>query len=320
MKKAKENKKLKPYIIISALAVLTSLTIAGTAIAAVRSANKIYALTNQRLINILNTQNQQSGEIKLNVKNKNNKQLDQKFVIVNSHVAQFSNHYFKLDPDLYYTPNYVYYAGPKTKKDPARNWGREKINDRDDLHLQYQRILMNAATGISSEQILNHKKIVKNDIKFASEIKPAKALLNALKNKPIAARFRSANVHINNNRELRLLSKSLLADILGSSYALNFALAPNTIKIKNATADLTFKQDFRAKNRAVKDPISAPVKNLAITYHFTAQFPDKTGKTVTRKIDLTAQRLGKHQNLRVPQSIINLAKKSSLKYAKENQK
>ena len=45
MRKAKENKNLKPYIIISALAVLTSLTIAGTAIAAVRSANKAYALT-----------------------------------------------------------------------------------------------------------------------------------------------------------------------------------------------------------------------------------------------------------------------------------
>lgn len=319
MRKSKENKNLKPYIIISALAVLTSLTIAGTAIATVRSANKAYALTNQRLINILNTQNQQSGEIKLNVKNKNNKQLDHRFIIVNPHIAQFSNHYFKLDPDLYYTPNYVYYASPKTEKYPDRNWGREKINDRDDLHLQYQRILMNAVTGLNSEQMLNHKKIVKNDIKFASEIKPSSALLNALKNKPVVARFRNANVHIKNNRELRLISKGLLADILGSSYALNFTLAPNTIKIKNATADLTFKQDFKAENYAASNPISAPVKDLAITYHFTAQFPNQAGKTVIRKINITVQRLGRHKNMAVPKRVIDSAKKTDKKYAKQKQ-
>lgn len=114
---------------------------------------------------------------------------------------------------------------------------------------------------------------------------------------------------IKNNAQLRKLANDFLADILGSSYALNFTLAPNTIKIKNATADLTFKQDFKAKKHAASDPISAPVKDLAITCHFTAQFPNQAGKTVIRKINITVQHLGRHKNMAVPKRVIDSAKK-----------
>lgn len=269
------------------------------------------------MINILNTQDQQSGELILNIKAKHNQELAKQYVIVNPKIAQFSKHYFKLDPGYYYTQNYVYYALPKTKKHPGINWGRSKINDRDDLHWQFQRILMNSVTGLNSEKMLSHKQITENSTKFDSKIE----LFNVLKNKPVvvpSSGSRIAHVRIKNNARLRKLARGFLADILGSDYALNFALAPDTIKIKNAAADLKFKQNFKTKDHTISNPVSAPVKDLSITYQFTAQFPNQAGKTVIRKINITVQHLGRHENIAVPKYVIDSAKKTDKKYAKQN--
>lgn len=109
--------------------------------------------------------------------------------------------------------------------------------------------------------------------------------------------------------------------MLGSSYTLNFTLAPETIKIKTASAVLRFKQNFNAKNYISGSSIAASVKDLAITYHFTAKLPDKDGKTITRQITLTAQNLGMHRNLKVPKPIVKMAKttaKNNIKNAQRN--
>lgn len=312
-----KNKNIKPGLIIAIIAMAIAL-VAISNIATAYSAKQNYALTNQRLINILNTQSQQSGELILNIKSKQNKELAKQYVIVNPKIAQFSKHYFKLDPSYYYTQNYVYYAGPKTKKHPARNWGRIKINNRDDLHWQFQRILMNSVAGLNSEEMLSHKQIAENSTKFDSKIEPA----NVLKNKPIVVPLkgsRTAHVRIKNNARLRKLASDFLADILGSGYTLNFTLAPNTIKIKNATADLKFKQNFKTEDHTISNPVSAPVKDLSITYQFTAQFPNQAGKTVIRKINITVQHLGRHKNMAVPKRVIDSATKTDKKYAKQKQ-
>lgn len=313
-----KNKNIKPGLIIAIIAIVITLAVAISNIAKAYSAKQNYALTNQRLINILNTQSQQSGELILNIKSKPNQELAKQYVIVNPKIAQFSKHYFKLDPSYYYTQNYVYYAGPKTKKHPARNWGRIRVNDRDDLHWQFQRILMNSVTGLNSEEMLSHKQIAENSIKFDSKIE----LFNVLKNKPVVVPLsgsRTAHVRIKNNARLRELARNFLADILGSGYTLNFALAPSTIKIKNATADLKFKQNFKTKDHTISNPMSAPVKDLSITYQFTAQFPNQAGKTVIRKINITVQNLGRHKNMAVPKRVIDSATKTNKKYAKQKQ-
>lgn len=271
-------------------------------------------------MNILNTQSQQSGEIKLTVKSNKDQTLSKSYAIVNPHVAQFSNHNFKLNPWGYYTENYVYRTEPNPKKSRARVWDRLKIQDRDDLHLQYQRILMNAADGLNENKLLNHKEIVLNRVKFSSNINTS----NVFTRKPVATIFkgqRAAKIRINNNARLRQISRELLFDMLGSSYTLNFTLVPETIKIQTASAVLSFKQNFNAKNQANNSLISAPVKDLAITYHFTAKLPDKDGKMITRKITLTAQNLGSHRNLRVPKRIVKMAKttaENNIKNAQRN--
>ena len=285
-----------------------------------RQTNQNYALTNDRIMNILNTQSQQSGEIKLTVKSNKDKTLSKSYVIVNPRVAQFSNRNFKLDPWGYYTENYVYCNKTNAKKHKAPVWDRLKIQDRDDLHLQYQRILMNAAEGLNENKMLNHKEIALNRVKFSPNIDTS----NVFKHKPVVTVFkgqRVAKINIKNNARLRQISRELLFDMLGSSYTLNFTLAPETIKIQKALATLRFKQNFNAKNYISGSPIAAPVKDLAITYHFTAKLPDKNGKTITRKITLTAQNLGRHRNLKVPKHIVKMAKttaKNDIKNAQRN--
>lgn len=316
----KQNKALSPVLIIAGVAISVAIIIAIANIYMARQTNQNYALTNDRIMNILNTQSQQSGEIKLTVKSDKDKPLSKAYVIVNPRVAQFSNHNFKLDPWSYYTENYVYCTEPNAKKQGAPIWDRLKIQDRDDLHLQYQRILMNAVTGLNENKLLNHKEIALNRVKFSSNIDTS----NIFKHKPVVTVFkgqRVAKIRINNNAQLRQISRELLFDMLGSSYTLNFTLAPETIKIQTASATLYFKQNFNAKNYISGNPISAPVKDLAITYHFTTKLPDKDGKTITRKIDLTAQNLGRHRNLNVPKRIVKMAKttaKNDIKNAQRN--
>lgn len=318
--KLKKNKSLLPVLIIAGVATLMAIIIAIANICMVCQTNQNYALTNDRIINILNTQSQQSGEIKLTVKSNKDQTLSKSYVIVNPHVAQFSNHNFKLNPWGYYTENYVYCTKPNPKKHAAPIWDRLKIQDRDDLHLQYQKILMNAAEGLNENKMLNHKEIVLNRVKFSSNINP----FNIFKNRPVAIVSkgqRLAKIRIKNNVQLRQISRELLFDMLGSSYTLNFTLAPETIKIQTASAVLSFKQNFNAKNQANNSLISAPVKDLAITYHFTAKLPDKAGKMITRKITLTAQNLGRHRNLNVPKHIVKMAKttaKNDIKNAQRN--
>lgn len=318
--KLKQNKALWPVLIIASVASLAAIIIAIVNICMAHQTNQNYALTNDRIMNILNTQSQQSGEIKLMVKSNEGKALSNSYVIINPHVAQFSNHNFKLDPWGYYTENYVYCTEPNVKKHGAPVWDRLKIQDRDDLHLQYQRILMNAAEGLNENKMLNHKKIALNRVKFSSTINTT----NIFKRKPVATIFkgqRVAKTRINNNARLRQISRELLFDMLGSSYTLNFTLAPETIKIKTVSAVLRFKQNFNAKNYISGSPIAASVKDLAITYHFTAKLPDKDGKTITRQITLTAQNLGMHRNLKVPKHIVKMAKttaKNDIKNAQRN--
>lgn len=318
--KLKQNKALLPVLIVAGVAVAVAMIIAIANICMAHQTNQNYALTNDRIMNILNTQSQQSGEIKLTVKSNKGKALSKSYVIVNPHVAQFSNHNFKLDPWAYYTENYVYCIEPNAKKHGASIWDRLKIQDRDDLHLQYQRILMNAAEGLNENRMLNHKEIVLNRVKFSSNINTT----NMFKRKPVVTVFkgqRVASIRIKNNARLRQISRELLFDMLGSSYTLNFTLAPETIKIQKALATLRFKQNFNAKNYVNSSPVAAPVKDLAITYHFTAKLPDKNGKMITRKITLTAQNLGMHRNLNVPKRIIKMAKttaKNAIKNAQRN--
>lgn len=318
--KLKQNKALLPVLIIAGVAVLVAMIIAIANICMARQTNQNYALTNDRIMNILNTQSQQSGEIKLMVKSNKGKALSKSYVIVNPRVAQFSNHNFKLNPWAYYTENYVYCTEPNPKKHGARVWDRLKIQDRDDLHLQYQRILMNAAVGLNENKLLNHKEVTLNRVKFSSNINTT----NIFKRKPVVTVFkgqRVAKIRINNNTHLRQISRELLFDMLGSSYTLNFTLAPKTIKIQKALATLRFKQNFNAKNYRSGNPIAAPVKDLTITYHFTTKLPDKNGKMITRKIDLTVQNLGMHRNLSVPKHIVKMAKttaKNNIKNAQRN--
>lgn len=318
--KLKKNKALLPVLIIAGVATLMAIIIAIANIYMARQTNQNYALTNDRIMNILNTQSQQSGEIKLTVKSNKDQTLSKSYVIVNPRVVQFSNHNFKLNPWGYYTENYVYCTEPNPKKHAAPIWDRLKIQDRDDLHLQYQRILMNAADGLNENKLLNHKEIVLNRVKFSSNINT----FNVFKRKPVATIFkgqRAAKIRINNNARLRQISRELLFDMLGSSYTLNFTLAPETIKIQKALATLRFKQNFNAKNYISGSPIAAPTKDLAITYHFTAKLPDKDGKMITRKIDLTAQNLGMHRNLNVPKHIVKMAKttaENNIKNAQRN--
>ena len=316
----KQNKALLPVLIIAGVATLVAIIIAIANLRMARQTNQDCALTNDRIMNILNTQSQQSGEIKLTVKSNKDQTLSKSYVIVNPRVAQFSNHNFKLDPWGYYTENYVYCTEPNTKKSQAPIWDRLKIQDRDDLHLQYQRILMNAVIGLNENKMLRHKEIALNRVKFSSNINP----FNIFKNRPVAIVSkgqRTAKIRINNNARLHQISRELLFDMLGSSYTLNFTLAPETIKIQTASAVLSFKQNFNAKNQANNSLISAPVKDLAIAYHFTAKLPDKAGKMITRKIDLTVQNVGSHRNLRVPKRIVKMAKttaKNSIKNAQRN--
>ena len=168
--------------------------------------------------------------------------------------------------------------------------------------------------------MLNHKEIVLNRVKFSSNINP----FNIFKNRPVAIVSkgqRLAKIRINNNARLRQISRELLFDMLGSSYTLNFTLAPETIKIQKALATLRFKQNFNAKNYNSGNPIAAPTKDLAITYHFTTKLPDKDDKMITRKITLTAQNLGMHRNLNVPKHIVKMAKttaKNNIKNAQRN--
>lgn len=318
--KLKQNKALLPILIIAGVAILMAIIITIANICMARQTNQNYALTNDRIMNILNTQSQQSGEIKLTVKSNKGKALSNSYVIVNPRVAQFSNHNFKLDPWGYYTENYVYCTEPNAKTHKAPIWDRLKIQDRDDLHLQYQRILMNAAVGLNENKMLNHKEIALNRVKFSSDIDTS----NMFKHKPVVTAFkgqRVAKININNNACLRQISRALLFDMLGSSYTLNFTLAPETIKIQKASAALYFKQNFNAKNYVNGSPIAAPVKDLAITYHFTAKLPDKDGKMITRQITLTAQNLGRHRNLNVPKRIVKTAKttaKNNIKKAQRN--
>ena len=125
--KLKQNKALLPVLIIVDVATLMAIIIAIANIYMVHQTNQNYALTNDRIMNILNTQSQQSGEIKLTVKSNKNQTLSKSYVIVNPHVAQFSNHNFKLNPWGYYTENYVYCTEPNTKKSQAHIWDRLKI-------------------------------------------------------------------------------------------------------------------------------------------------------------------------------------------------
>lgn len=318
--KLKQNKALLSVLIIAGVAIAISMIIAIANICMAHQTNQNYALTNDRIMNILNTQLQQSGEIKLTVKSNKGKALSKSYVIVNPRVAQFSNHNFKLDPWAYYTENYVYCTEPNAKKSQTPTWDRLKIQDRDDLHLQYQRILMNAVIGLNENKLLNHKEVTLNRVKFSSNINTT----NMFKHKPVVTVFkgqRAAKIRIKNNARLRQISRELLFDMLGSSYTLNFTLAPETIKIQKALATLRFKQNFNAKNYVNSSPIAAPVKDLAITYHFTAKLPDKNGKMITRKIDLTAQNLGMHRNLNVPKHIVKMAKttaKNVIKNAQRN--
>lgn len=167
--------------------------------------------------------------------------------------------------------------------------------------------------------MLNHKEIVLNRVKFSSNINP----FNIFKNRPVAIVSkgqRAAKIRINNNARLRKISRELLFDMLGSSYMLNFTLAPETIKIQKALATLRFKQNFNAKNYNSGNPIAAPTKDLAITYHFTAKLPNKAGKMITRKIALTVQNLGSHRNLRVPKRIVKMAKTTAKNSIKNAQK
>ena len=320
----KQNKALSlvlsPVLIIAGVAISVAMIIAIANICMAHQTNQDCALTNDRIMNILNTQSQQSGEIKLTVKSNKDKPLSKSYVIVNPRVAQFSNHNFKLDPWGYYTENYVYCTEPNAKKHSARVWDRLKIQDRDDLHLQYQRILMNAVIGLNENKMLNHKEIVLNRVKLSSNINP----FNIFKNRPVTIASkgqRAAKIRINNNARLRQISRELLFDMLGSSYTLNFTLAPETIKIQTASAVLSFKQNFNAKNYISDSPITAPTKDLVITYHFTAKLPDKDGKMITRKITLTVQNLGMHRNLNVPKHIVKMAKttaKNDIKNAQRN--
>lgn len=310
MNKSKQNDNKIIVLTVASVACLFALTIAMINWVSAKKTNETYALTNQRIINILNTQSQQSGEVKLNVLNSKSKKTDNLYAIVNPKVAQISRHNFKLNPDNYYSEDYVYYTTNASRNKQAidKIWDRMKTKDEDDLHLNYQRILMNASAGLNNNQILSHKKILANDTKFTSQVQIGKYF----KNQNGMIKFngnRHAEILVKDNKLLRENCRSMLADILGSSYELNFTLAPNTIKIKTARAYLTFDQHFSAKNHKDNTPISAPVKNLQIKYIFTAVLPNKAGRTKTRKISLTAQHLGQHMNLDIPIRIVKQAKR-----------
>lgn len=310
MDKSKQNDNKIIVLTVASVACLFALTIAMINWASAKKTNETYALTNQRIINILNTQSQQSGEVKLNVLNNKSKKTDNLYAIVNPKVAQISRHNFKLNPDNYYTEDYVYYAAvaSRNKHTSDKVWDRMKTKDEDDLHLNYKRILMNAATGLNNNQILSHKKILANDTKFTSQVQIGKYF----KNQNGMTKFsgnRHAEILVKNNKLLRENCRSMLSDILGSSYELNFTLAPDTIKIKTAHAYLSFDQHFSAQNHKAGTPISAPVKNLQIKYIFTATLPNKAGRIETRKISLTTQHLGQHMDLDVPARIVKQAKR-----------
>lgn len=310
MNKSKQNDNKIIVLTVTSIACLFALTIALINWVSAKKTNETYALTNQRIINILNTQSQQSGEVKLNILNNKSKKTDNLYAIVNPKVAQISRHNFKLNPDNYYSEDYVYYTANASRNKHASNkiWDRVKAKDEDDLHLNYQRILMNAVTGLNNNQILSHKKILANDTKFTSQVQIGKYF----KNQNGLTKFggnRHAEILVKNNKLLCENCRNMLADILGSSYELNFTLAPNTIKIKTARAYLTFDQHFSAKNHKDNTPISAPVKNLQIKYIFTATLPNKAGRIETRKISLTAQHLGQHMSLDIPIRIVKQAKR-----------
>lgn len=310
MNKSKQNDNKIIVLTVACVACLFALTIAIVNWASAKKTNETYALTNQRLINILNTQSQQSGEVKLNVLNNKSKKTDNLYAIVNPKVAQISRYNFKLNPDNYYSEDYVYYTtnASRNKHASAKIWDRMKTKDEDDLHLNYQRILMNAAGGLNNNQILSHKKILANDTKFTPQVQIGKYF----KNQNGMTKFsgnRHAEILVKNNKLLRENCRGMLFDILGSSYELNFTLASNTIKIKTAHAYMTFDQHFSVKNHQDNTLISAPVKNMQIKYIFTAVLPNKAGRIETRKISLTVQNLGQHMNLDIPTRIVKQAKR-----------
>lgn len=83
-----KHKNIKPGLITAIIAMAIAL-VAISNIARAYSANQNYALTNQSLINILNTQDQQSGELILNIKAKHNKELAKQYIIVNPKSPSF---------------------------------------------------------------------------------------------------------------------------------------------------------------------------------------------------------------------------------------